>query len=126
MRLQHVQAVYHRRRSTAKRRFFSSGYHNTLSSKTLAGFVTILLLVVAVAPPPLSSTLFVSAAGRGHRRGTQHNRTSKNNDPSDYYNILGLKRNCKPKEIKVRALVNNPSFVSFGFTSCRLSSSCQK
>jgi len=39
-----------------------------------------------------------------HARPAQNNRTSKSRDPDDYYNILGLKRSAKPKDIKVRRM----------------------
>jgi hypothetical protein len=42
----------------------------------------------------------VAMAANNRRRPPQHNQTNKK-DAEDYYKILGLKRNCKPKEIKV-------------------------
>ena len=83
-------------RQDANRRRCSPGWMTKRSTTSWWGARLAVVVVVLWQLVFLSSV----AMAANSRRPPQHNQSTKK-DAEDYYKILGLKRNCKPKEIKV-------------------------
>jgi curved DNA-binding protein CbpA len=73
-----------------------------LAATTLVSWTICLGIIVGVVPHTTTVRL-VDAAPQSRRRAQKPNKNANNSafaNPDDYYAILGLKKTCKPKEIK--------------------------